>query len=170
MKYCIKTTLEHPISKAFPNCIEEMNVLINNNVDSLLHYCLDFDSKDFVINGDIVERETAVTQNNRPLNKSMDFFIGLADINSNTTQLMFVELKLNYENNLRNLKADDIINKVAHSSNLINGTISIHNNFVFIFSNHIIEQARYKLKRLFPKIPSNYIPVTIDDFKKRYFN
>lgn len=110
MKYIRTTTIRHPVSVSYGNCLEDINVLIKregyNGVFPL------FIKKEIVINMDFVEREIA-HRAHRSKKKSMDMAFGVSDKISGIINMLMVELKLN-KKSLKNLNFSDI--KKRHTS------------------------------------------------------
>ena len=165
MKYCKTTTMNHSVSLVHSDCIENINELVQregHDVNELV-----FINKEICLNIEIVESKVAALEN-RNRNKSMDFAIGLSNSLTNDKEILLVELKLNLQNP-RNIKKEELEAKVLGSSNILSNELPNHNQYLFIFKDNFIEQARYSFRCIKPNFNSNFIPLNITQFHSKYF-
>ncbi len=167
MKYCKETTSNHPALNLFPICLEELNKLICcEGYSGEIPF---FSHGEVVINLDLLEEKLAFQENNRLLNKSMDFGFGVSNQDSSDKYFILSELRLNYDNP-NNLKGEDVIGKVKGSLLSIKNEIPIYEKFIFIFKTNQLEEARSRMFRISPRIPNNYIVMDLQKLRDSYFN
>lgn len=166
MNYCISTTQNHPIAQAYPNCIQDFNTLLIN--EGYVSSTTLFDNSEVVLNLDAVEALIALAEDNRNRNSSMDFTFGIANKEATSRMMVLVELRLNYVNP-NNLKREKLEDKVAGSLLALTSIIPIYPNFIFIFSSDKKEEARNRLFKMYPRIPSSYIVMDLQDLKTSFF-
>ena len=166
MKYCKKITQTHPLSIDCPICLEDINILISEESNSDISPL--FINNEVVINLDKAEEIIADTVG-RDRNKSMDLAFGIANDNEDSTfnEMQMVELKLNYVNNLRNLKVDDLKEKIKDSKKILTEKVPISNNYIFIFKTNHIEEAKNKFFRA--GFARNFIVMDIHNLQAIYF-
>ena len=122
---------------------------------------------EIVIDLDLVE-ELAAKSQSRQKNKSMDLAFGITD-GSKLNEMVMVELRLNYQNNLRNLDKSKLDGKVNGSLAILSNNPPIFKQFIFIFQTSLKEQAKNRLFRMYPRINSNYIVMDAFDLKSAFF-
>ena len=166
MKYCILTTQSHPRVSTNLSCLIDINeLIIKEGYDDEI---VAFINNEVVIDVDKLEREVAILED-RSVNKSMDMAFAIKDKTEENREIVLVELKLNYVNNLRNLDIGAILDKPHYTSQLLSSNLPIHNRYVFIFKFDLMEQAKSRLRNL-PKSPNSFIPMDMNDLKNTFFD
>ncbi|MFV0581295.1 MAG: hypothetical protein ACK5N4_04545 [Parabacteroides gordonii] len=97
---------------------------------------------------------------------TMDLTIGLSP-NQKTRQMLLVELRFNYKCP-QNIKKQDIIDKIAHSKELLTGSV-IYPEYIFIFKDNICNQARNHFFRLFSGKKTNCCIMSESEFYSLFF-
>lgn len=164
MKYCKATTQNHPVSLAHQICLEDINMLIVEEGYSETN--LLFTNAEIVMNLDKVKKIIAKSEN-RDEEKSMDMAFGLVNTDSSYNEMLMVELKFNYENNLRNLNVNDLKEKIIGSKNILTEVVPVSNDYIFIFKPNHKEEARSKFFR--SGFARNFIAMDIPQLKAKYF-
>lgn len=164
-KYCKESTLSLPIVVKYSECLKDYNLIIqqeDNSLSSIPNYFSDVLAIDF----DCAEALIA-NEEERLAYKSMDsaFAIKLNDI----VKVLLVEFKLNYIKNLRNLSHDGLAGKVEGSIKSIGKEDLLCHRYIFIFRDNLCQQARNRLHRMNPRIPNNYIVMSLNDLVEVYF-
>lgn len=165
MKYCKITTINHPISLTYPNCIEDINSLFIR--EGYASSQKPFINNEVILNLDFVESEVAPLAN-RPKNRSMDFTFGLSNNGQSIQLMVLAELKLNQQNP-NQLKREHLEEKVAGSMGVLNNSIDIYANYIFIFRSDKKEEAKSRFFRMNPKIPNEYLVMDIEEFYNTFF-
>ena len=165
MKYCRTTTLNHPVSVAHPNCIEDINTLIVREGCSRAVPL--FTNSEIVINLDFAE-ELIANASGRLLNKSMDMGFGIKNSSSTKINMLMVELKFDVKD-FYHLRRKDLEEKVAGSSLILGNIPPIYKLYIFIVKSDKIQEAINRLFRMVPKIDSNYVAMDIYQLKDRFF-
>lgn len=165
MKYCKITTINHPISLTYPNCIEDINSLFIR--EGYASPEQPFINNEVILNLDFVESEVAPLAN-RLKNRSMDFTFGLSNNGQSIQLMVLAELKLNQQNP-NQLKREHLEEKVAGSMSVLNSSIDIYANYIFIFRSDKKEEAKSRLFRMNPKIPNEYLVMDIEEFYNTFF-
>ena len=93
---------------------------------------------------------------------------GVAIENSTIKHMVIVELRLNYINP-NNVRREELEEKAIGSIAALGSSIPVHDNFIFIFQSNLVEQARNRLYRMNPRIPSNYIVMDPNTLKHTFF-
>lgn len=96
----------------------------------------------------------------------MDCSFAISD--EEIVNMLLVEFRFNYKN-LANLPAGKLRDKVSGSFNLLGESPTIHNFYIFVFNNDLIQQAKSRFSRLNPRIPNNYIVMNIYELHNVYF-
>ena len=164
MKYNKKETLDHIISKTFPNCVKDYNQIILDEDDNLNTIPSIFTDV-LVIDLDCVEKNKAKSER-RVQCKTMDTTFAIS--NKSEVQMLLVELRFNYKN-LSNLDRNELLGKVQGSINLLGKSIVINDNFIFVFQSDLLQQAVNRLQRMNPRIPNNYSAMDIQQLIRVYF-
>lgn len=161
MRYCQRTTKLHPLSKSFPQYLEDINTIIQNEGGSNRPF-----NNEVALNLDKIKDNSENIYINRM--KSMDIVLGIIDLNGNNKLSLLVDFKLNC-NGTKSLSDSDCKDKIKDSKILLFGSgIPVHNRYVFIFKDNFINQSRriisQKLNNPFAEV------LKIDEFKAKYFN
>ena len=164
MKYCKTTTQNHPVSLAHKICLEDINTLIIEEGYSETNPL--FTNNEIVIN---LDKAKKIIAKSKGINeeKSVDMAFGLTHGDSSTNEMLMVELKFNYVNNLKNLKMDSLKGKIRDSKNLLTELVPISNEYIFIFKTNHIEEAKNKFFRA--GFARNFIVMDISKLKEIYF-
>jgi hypothetical protein len=169
-RYAEETTSGNIIVRDLPACLVAFDTMILRN-DSNNNVALpQFVNGETVIDADFVEAHKARTEG-RNRNKSMDLMFSVDDAEGNESYLVLVELKLNYLDVRRNLRQDDLEDKVSGSLLVLQNNVAVYPTFYFIFANHLIEQAINKLSRFYPdpKVRQTRKAATIEELKQLFF-
>jgi len=166
MKYCQDTTENHPVAIEYPHCIEDINTHLADEGYSPAGPL--FIHNETVIDLDEAEMVYA-NQQNRPVSQSMDMTIGLRNKSGYKREMLLVEFKFNMKNP-NNLSQVDMRGKVAGSINILGLTPPISSQYIFIFQPNLVEEARNRMARMIPGIPTDYIAMSIYDLKSIYFD
>lgn len=158
MKYCHQSTLAHPLAIAYPHFLETINLIFQEeggNGNPFNH--------ESAINLDKVKHNS---ENKDITNMhSMDMVIGIKD-NQNSFSLL-VDFKLRCKNPT-NISERDCRDKIKHSKILLFGSgISVHNRYVFIFSDDLLNVSRRVLSMRLANASADAL--SIDDLKSIYF-
>lgn len=164
MKYNKVETKKHVVSQENPCCVKDFNLVILNEDNSLAVLPNVFTDVE-IIDLDCVEIEKA-RSNNRNQNRTMDTTFAISD--SNALKMLLVELRFNYVN-LANLNRNELLEKVSGSELILGTNVTIHQDYIFIFQPHLVQQAINRLQRMNPRIPNNYIAMDLDELLQRYF-
>ncbi len=162
MKYSkIKTlTLSNSLNKS--ECLVNFNdLIINEGYTGVLV----FNETDIVLDMDCVELKIAQSEH-RVNNSSMDCAFVIDD--ESNEEVLLVELRFNYKN-MKNLDRNKLLKKVLGSTLAIDNSIPINNKYIFIFKKSLVQQAKNRLYRMMPKIPNNYLSMSIQELKTEYF-
>jgi hypothetical protein len=165
MRYCRTTTENHPVAKAYPNCVEDINAHMAD--EGYTAVAPIFTHSETLIDLDNAERTDAIL-NHRLMNQSMDMTIGIKGHDAAAREMLLVDFKFNVINPNK-LKEIDLKGKVDGSTLLLGTSIPVHGYFVFVFQPGIVEQARNRLSRRFCTLPATYIAMSIEDLKNKYF-
>lgn len=166
MKYSKGLTLIHPASLNKPECIKAFNDL---NITEGYSGPSDLFSSDIIVlDLDCVEAKISADEH-RIRRSSMDCTFAIENEETNSNEMLMVELRYNYSN-LQNLTRTKLLDKVSGSTLALGNSVIISNIFIFIFTTILKEQARSRLFRMLPKVPSNYIVMDIYELKEKYFS
>ena len=162
MKYSLDLTLNHIESKDKPSCLRDFNTLIfKEGFDEGFDV---FDTETKVLDLDCVEATNAQRQG-RTNNCSMDCAFA---VNTDPSQMILVELRFNYVN-MQNLNRKKLIDKVNDSTLALGSTVKIHDKYFFVFKKSLTEQAKNRIQRMLPRVPSSYIVCDIHELKTIFF-
>jgi hypothetical protein len=164
MKYCRITTEAHIVAISIPLTVEPIDAHIAG--EGYVGLPL-FTNGETLIDLDSAEAIAAANQN-RARNQSMDMTIGLKNHDSTTREMLLVDFKFRMINP-NNLAQEDMKGKVAGSSLILGTTIPIRNEYVFIVQPNKVQEAKNRLSRMVPGIPSAYAAMDINDLKTAYF-
>ncbi|MCQ4142241.1 hypothetical protein [Chryseobacterium sp. EO14] len=164
MKYNKVETLKHVIAISYANCVKDYNQIVLDEDDSINLLPTIFDNVQ-VIDLDCVEKKLAGNER-RNQKSTMDTTFAISD--SLRLEMLLVELRFNYIN-LANLNRKKLLDKVAGSTSILGSSIKINNDYIFIFKSNLIEQAKNRLLRMNPVIPSNYIVMDLQTLFDTYF-
>lgn len=165
MKYCKEST------EITANLFDPASILVQLNElikeEGGLNSTLIFEEETIVINGDLLEEFLAENEK-RSKEKSVDVIFAIQDESSNL-KIQFVEFRLNYTGgySFRNLKLQDLKGKVDGSKKVIND--AINGFFPFIFQDHLVQQAKSRLYRMSPKVPQEFVAMTLSELKNEFF-
>ncbi len=168
MQYNQQQTISNLLAEKHSGCVKEINAIILQEDDSLSEVPSLFDDV-LVIDLDCVEKQTAKKER-RNQQKTMDITFAINPLNKQQlTEMLLVELRLNFKNP-SNIKRQELTDKINHSKQLLNNCLlSICEDFIFIFSPNIKQQAIRHFYRYNPKFPNNYKVMTIEELKETYF-
>lgn len=164
MKYNKVETKKHIVSQENPCCVKDFNQIVLDEDDSLAVLPNIFTDAE-VIDLDCVEIEKARSEH-RNQNRTMDTTFAISD--SSAIEMLLVELRFNYVN-LANLNRIELLEKVSGSELILGTTVNIHQDYIFIFQPHLVQQAINRLQRMNPRIPNNYIAMDLNELFLRYF-
>ena len=176
MKYCEQTTREHEINKLTNNsCFMSINCIIEKDLKGDKSFSI-FDENIIAIDTDKAEEVIAKSEG-RNQNKSMDMCFGLTE--QDAKYILLVELKLGYKkenskilDELNKLNANQFINKVKDSKNILGDSIPIIEEYFFRFESSIINRVMQRIKSITsnaPELRRNYKIATIQELKERWF-
>lgn len=169
MKYCNNTTVNHPISQAYSNCLQNINdIILKDSQDCHGYVIPNFENNEIVINLDDVEEKLTIAQGRLEKNKSMDMAFGITNSDATVKEMLMVELRLNFINP-NNLKKDKIDDKVAGSTLALQNHYPIHEKYIFIFKTSLVAEATNRLFRMHPAVNSNYVVMDLQNLKANFF-
>lgn len=157
MKYCKATTLQHPLAKRYPACLQELWSCIKQEGGKGTLFC----HKEICINLDEVEKQTG--RGDREA--TMDVTVGLSKEGKNR-EMLLVEFRFRYKSP-RNISEANIRDKINHSRDLLEGTVS--RDYIFIFTSNKNE-ARSHFNRLFRGKKVSCRIMDEDEFYATYFS
>ena len=169
MEYCKDLTKNHPTIFLYPESIECVNYLLNNEG-------CDIDPSPFfgsgveVINGDKLEGSIAVATG-RGLHrkaKSMDVIFGVKDKKTSAETYQFIELKLNSKS-FYFLDKDSFSEKVIGSTNALGNLRTINTKYYIVFKVSNLQVGRRYLFRKHPRLDSSYNAVDINGLFNTFF-
>lgn len=166
MKYSNEKTREMAKAIGFPKCLEDLNTIVSR--DGCLVAMPYFTKMEIVIDMDCVESNIARSEG-RNNNKSMDSaFVTLDEDGS--SKIVFAEFRFNYKS-MKNLRAKDLRGKKKYSLQNLKqlGELNFHDKFYYIFNDNLKEQARRYFRSLYPSMPNNFKPITIEEMKVAFF-
>lgn len=168
MKYSKEETLKTSLAQQFKRCVKDYNIIFRDNDDNLRtipNYFTDVEVIDF----DCIEEKLSCLQHRKKV-KSVDSIFVISD-NSLDREIVLVELRLNYIN-MANLKKEELEEKVRETIKTLKSfeKINIHSEYFFVFQPNRTQQARNRLNRMNPKIPTTYISIDINSLKQRFFD
>jgi hypothetical protein len=167
MKYSKSETLSHLVSTNNPGCLcIYQDLIITEGYDG--SECV-FDRDVIVLDMDCVEIKNAINEGNRNRNSSMDCAFAIKDDKNGNVEILLVELRFNYKS-LQNLKQDKLLSKVSGTILALGNSVSISDNYIFIFNSNLKAQARSWFFRKFPTIPRNYTVMDIFELKTNFFS
>jgi hypothetical protein len=162
MRYHKKTTISHPLSISHPQHIEQINTIIRNEGGTIFP----FTNNEVALNLDKVKKNSTNNDINRM--KSMDIVIGLNNTSGNSPLSLLVDFKLNC-NGTKSISDGDYKDKIKHSKILLFGSgMPVHNKYVFIFKDSLINQSRSIISRILNNPLTDVLK--INEFKTKYFN
>jgi hypothetical protein len=165
-EYCQITTENHLFALSYPHCIEDINAhIVGEGYDGENPL---FINGETVIDLDEAERVIALSEGDRERNQSMDMTIGLKNNDSSILEMLLVDFKFRMPNP-ENFKQVNMKGKVAGSSNILGSSVNIRSEYIFIVQSNLVEQARSRLARMIPIIPTAYTAMSIDDLKAKFF-
>lgn len=156
MKYCKATTLQHPVAKKYPVCLQELLSCIKQEGGKGTVFC----HKEICINLDEVEKQ----KGRGDREATMDVTVGLSHEGKNR-EMLLVEFRFRYKSP-RNISEANIRNKINHSRDLLGGTAS--KDYIFIFTSNKNE-ARSHFNRLFRGKNVSCRIMDEDEFYSIYF-
>jgi hypothetical protein len=166
MKYCLRTTIAHYICCSYPNCLEKIDdIIFREGYIGALPF---FSNSEVAINCDIAERQVATSSGRTIFDRSMDMAFGISDVNSNQSEMVLVELRLNYINP-NNLNRKELVEKMNGTTGVLQTSVPIHNQIIFVFESIVKAEARNRLARMDPKVPSSFVVMDLNDLKSTYF-
>lgn len=165
MIYDKDSTLTHPLARRLPDIITGLDSIIHKEDDSSDCVANNFPDT-LVLDLDAAEVATAKNES-RDQNSTMDCAFAVKE--SNTVNMLLVEFRFNYIN-LKNLNRNKLIDKVVGSGLLLDHSVGIFNEYIFIFQPELKAQAQRRLFMMNPRIPTNYIALDVSDLKSRFFN
>ncbi len=166
MKYSRELTHNLSITMNKLECIEIFDDLNLN--DGFVETPDLFEYDTIVLNMDCVETRNAFAEH-RDNRRSMDCAFGIESNETIDQEILMVELRYNYLN-LKNLTRQELIEKVAGTTLALGGSVQIHKESIFIFQKSLKEQARSRLFRMNPRVPSEFIVMDIYELKTLYFD
>ncbi len=165
MRYSLANTTNHSLALADGSILIDLNTLIKR--EGFLGTIPFFNKNEIVMDLDLAEEHISDAAN-RPALKSMDMAFGLSNDNATVAKMLLVELRLNYRNP-NNLDRAELEGKVAGSSRLLSNIPPISRKDIFVFKTGQIQEAINRLRRMNPRIDSNYFAYDIESLKDEYF-
>jgi hypothetical protein len=167
-KYSKGETLKTSLAQQFKGCVKDYNIVFkdnDNNLNIIPNYFTDVEVIDF----DCIEEKLSSLQHRKKV-KSVDSIFVISD-NSLNREIVLVELRLNYTN-MANLVRKELEEKVKETIKTLKSfeNINIHSEYFFVFQPNRTQQARNRLNRMNPKIPTTYISIDINSLKQRFFD
>lgn len=167
-KYSKEETLKTSLAQQFKGCVKDYNIIFrdnDNNLNTTPNYFTDVEVIDF----DCIEKKLSDLQYRKPV-KSVDSIFVISDDSLNR-EIVLVELRLNYTN-MANLERKELEEKVKETIKTLKSfeNINIHSEYFFVFQPNRTEEARNRLSRMNPKIPTTYISIDINSLKQRFFD
>ena len=163
MKYCKATTLEHPVSKKYPECLIDYNLVISNEGYAGTPV---FTNNEIILNLDLVEELYSKELIRKEKNKSMDS--AFCVINNDSKKVVLVEYKFNHQD-FKFLRLADMVGKVAGSTEILAAHMPIHYRYYFVVQHDLINQAYRRFFYMNPKPGNEYIAISIELLKKIFF-
>lgn len=160
LTYCKETTENHQIALNYSDCIQKIDSVCIK--DGAKRTCF---TNEICLNLDDYEVHNA-KRNGTANQKTMDFCFGVKTPNDKK-KIVLVELRLNYTN-WKNLRKNELDEKISHSKVILGQSPIILNHFYFIFSSQIKNQAHNYLRRLYLN-KSTVSGIDLNDLKKIYF-
>ena len=177
MNYSKTETLNHFIAKNYPSCVKDLDMIIQTN-DNQLKTKLNHFAEVIAIDLDAVQEEIAI-RNKKDKDSSTDTFFVAIDANEKH-KCILVELKLNVENPYnyfnKNRNREDLKKKIIDSITLLGKTIDIHQEYYFVFKLYnlkgspVLDIAKRILFNVSQQNQQNYIALSLNDLKQRFFN
>ena len=166
MKYSRSLTISHPTALEKPECLKNFNAL---NIEEGFNGLVDlFDDSVIVLDLDCVELKNAMRER-RNQNSSMDCVFAIHNEETGKSEMLLVELRYNYIN-MQNLTRKKLIDKDTFSRIVLGNSRFINSESIFIFHKDLKEQAKSRLFRMLPRVPSEYIVMDIYELKTQYFD
>lgn len=165
-KYCKSSTESHPIALANNCCLGTLNNKVDNDANGKMdrHY---FDANVTVLDIDCVEKHASMSEN-RPKKKSVDFTFAITQ-SLIDKRMVLVELKLNYQNSLRNLKEKDLEEKFDHSLLLLASSHAVYEHYFIVIMPEFKEQARRRIFSFNGKSNDKFKTVDLEELKANFF-
>ncbi|ATR79058.1 hypothetical protein [Moraxella osloensis] len=165
MKYDFNNTIFNNLVATYPNCLENLDDIVFKDDNDMHVKQINFPNV-FVLNLDIAEiNRCQILACNRSRTMDLSFFVS----DKTSLEIQLVELRFNYKN-LSNLNRKVLDEKIIGSKNLLcNINFSFSNKFIFIFKKNLIQQARNRLNRMKPIVPSSYVIMDMIELKKEFF-
>lgn len=168
MKYCEETTRLHPLSIAYPTCVEKINNIIYEETNSENRSKINRPFNEEVgLKLDKV-KENCQDEDITKGTKSVDMVLGLKD--KENAKMLLVDFKLNCRG-INSLSQGDFTNKIKGSKRLLFGSgIKVYNVSLFIFNNEFLhkEEARHNINKKLNNLPSIEV-LSINELKEKYF-
>lgn len=158
MKYCKLTTCSHELAKKHPDCLQEICLFMKEE-GGRGHL---FTKKEVCINLDKVEIKRANADNEA----TMDMCVGVSS-NGKSRSMLLIELRFRYKSP-RNISETNIRNKIAHSKELVKGTILP--DYIFLFSKKCKNEARAHFNRIFNGRKVSCIIMDEEEFYNNFFD
>ncbi len=160
MNYCQLTTESHPLSLKHKDCLKGINEII-----------LEEGGKN-----KIFEHQTALNLDKVEIKlkhperrATMDMSFGIS-VDTKNPKMVLVDFKFNHKS-AKTLGKSDLENKMNGSIDLLSRDIQIFNEYFFIFSDYLKNEARSHFNRLFAGRPNcKYIPLKLTELKEMFFN
>lgn len=166
MKYSRELTENHPMALDKPECLKNFNDLnLNEGFDGVIDL---FDDSIIVLDLDCVELKDAKRER-RNQNSSMDCTFAIQDETTGNSQMLLVELRYNYTN-MQNLTRKKLIDKDTFSRLALGNSTTSTPESIFIFHKDLNAQAKSRLFRMLPRVPSEFVVMDIYELKTEYFN
>ena len=169
--------LNHFIAKNYPSCVKDLDIIILTN-DNQLKTKPKLFAEVIAIDLDAVQEEIAI-RNKKDKDSSTDTFFIAIDTKKKS-KCILVELKLNVENPYnyfnKNRNREDLKKKIIDSITLLGKTIDIHQEYYFVFKLYnlkgspVLDIAKRILFNVSQQNQQNYIALSLNDLKQRFFN
>lgn len=160
MKYCPSTTRSHPLSIRFPQFLENINTIIENEGGTTLP----FNNEVGILLDKIKDNSDKTLVKGL---KSMDMVLGINDHSHSNPHTLLVDLKFNC-NGIKSFSDGDCKDKIRHSRLLLFGSgIPVYCRYVFVFNDNFLNESRSVISR---RLNNPFIDVlNINDFRTTYF-
>lgn len=166
-KYSKEALYKHKIVLDYPFLLENINYVLENESKECTNCSLPyFENNELVINLDLLEK--TLLEKNIIQQRLQSVDIAFAILYENKINMLLVELKLNVKTP-NNIEKVSLENKINNSINRLGNQHPIHEKFIIIFPNKMIEQAKRRFFRMNPRLNSNFVPMDTQSFKNLYF-
>lgn len=154
--YSNSTTINHPLSVQFKECL----IAFNDEITKEGKRCNLYDSKWIALDLDAVEIRSAQNEKRSERRSTVDFTVGIEVENS--TKMLLVECRFNYKS-AKEVKESEVAAKITGSINLLGQSPAIYKTVYFLFNDKVKPEAYRKLRE-FKANRKEYIAVNLNEF------